>query len=193
MRGLGAHGAALLAALALAGCATLSEQECRAADWDAIGRADGANGEPAGRFDGHRKACARHGVEPQEAAWRAGYAKGLEGFCTPSGGYVAGRDGRAHRQACAGQPHEEKFLQAHRHGQEVNALRRKVTAMRQNLRDVEMKLLGGDYNDSEAAQIRSGMTELEASLRIREWELQRFDEDYAKEYGAPPLAAPDRR
>jgi len=187
MRRLGARAVALAAALALGGCATLSEQECRSGDWTAVGRADGAAGALPEQLERHQKACARHGIEPQEPAWRAGYQAGLAEFCTPKGGYLAGRDGQGSRQACAGAPKEQEFLQALRRGQEVNAMRRDVDQLRQNVRDLEMAVLSGDYNDYEVTQARMRIGAMQGELRSREWELERLDADYCVEYGAPRL------
>lgn len=198
MRGLERRTAALLvggclAVLALAGCATLSGQECRSGDWEAVGREDGVAGAPPDQLERHRKACAAHAVEPQESAWRAGYARGLEEFCTPKGGYVAGRDGHGRKEACAGKPGEAAFLQALRRGQEINALRRDLAELRRRVRDLEMAVLTGEYNDYDATQARLRAGQLEGELRSREWELERLDADYAKEYGAPRLRLGDLR
>jgi hypothetical protein len=197
MRGLTSRTAALLAggiaALALAGCATMSEQDCRSADWEAVGREDGVAGAKPDQLEGHRKACARHGVEPQEAAWRAGYAAGLEEFCTAKGGYLAGRDVHGHRDACAGKPREAAFLEAFRRGQEIHAMRRDLAELRQRARDLEMAVLSGTYDEYEATQARMQAGALQGEIRSREWEIERLDANYAKEYGAPPLRASDLR
>jgi hypothetical protein len=183
----------LVAALALVGCATLSEKECRAGDWEAVGREDGAAGALPDQIDKHRKACARHDLAPQEAQWRAGYAGGLEEFCTPKGGYVAGRDGRGHKEACAGKPQEPQFLQALRRGREINEMRRDLDELRRRARDIEMAILSGEYNDYEATQARLRVGELDGELRSREWELERLDARYAEEYGAPRLKGSEVR
>jgi hypothetical protein len=192
MRGLGAGRAARLAggvivALALGGCATLSEEECQGGDWQAIGRADGAAGAPAEQFERHRKACARHGIEPQEPAWRAGHAAGLAEFCTPRGGYVAGRDSKGAKQLCVGAPKEQEFLQALRRGEEISRMRRDLDQLRQNLRDLEMAVISGDYNDYDVTQARMRIGAMQGELRSREWELDRLDAEYAAEYGAPRI------
>jgi hypothetical protein len=192
MRGLTLRSAArrvggVIAMLALAGCATLSEQECRSGDWDAVGREDGAAGAKADQFERHRKACARHAIEPQEAAWRAGYARGLEEFCTPKGGYLAGRDGRGHKELCVGKPQETAFLQALRRGREIDALRKDLDELRRRARDLEVAVLSGEYNDYDTTQARMRIGQLDGELRSREWELERLDADYAAEYGAPRL------
>ena len=57
-----------LALLLLASCATLSEEECRAADWYQIGVNDGAEGRATDYVESHRRACA--GLGPAGAgAW----------------------------------------------------------------------------------------------------------------------------
>lgn len=198
MRGLGVGTATRLAggfilALAVGGCATLSGQECQSGDWQAIGRADGAAGAPLEQFERHQKACARHGVEPQESAWRAGHAAGLTEFCTPRGGYLAGRDGRGSKELCTGTPKEPEFLQALRRGQEINRMRRDLDDLRRKVRDLEMAALSGEYDDYEVTQVRLRIGALEGELRSREWELDRLDADYAAEYGAPPLRGSDLR
>ena len=57
-----------LGGLLLAGCATLSERECRDQDWYGIGADDGFDGAPASTIEDHRKACTEYGIEPAEAS-----------------------------------------------------------------------------------------------------------------------------
>src|SRR5690348_16465332 len=102
----------------------MSEKECKTGDWEAIGQADGARGAPGDMIERHRKACERHDVQPVEAAWRAGYAKGLETYCTPTGGYTSARDGNGHNNVCFGLPGEDKFMAAFNDGKVVHALLR---------------------------------------------------------------------
>ena len=64
--------AALLAALAAGGRATLSEDECRSADWNQIGRRDGLRGSPAARLEEHIGACSKLGIRPDAAQYTAG-------------------------------------------------------------------------------------------------------------------------
>lgn len=60
-----------------AGCAGLSEAECRSADWAELGRRDGAMG-MNWQVDQHAHRCAAFGVKADETAyleaWRAAYA-----------------------------------------------------------------------------------------------------------------------
>ncbi|MFU8822501.1 MAG: DUF2799 domain-containing protein [Gammaproteobacteria bacterium] len=58
-----------LALIALAGCASISEDECRAIDWRTVGYEDGATGQGVERLSSRRQACARHGVVPDLDAY----------------------------------------------------------------------------------------------------------------------------
>jgi len=110
---------ALVAWLALlAGCASLSEEECLAGDWGGIGQRDGAAGLVAEtQFARHVKACADTGVTPARAAWQAGYARGLQSYCTPLGGLKEGLDGRGYRNVCPAAS-EAAFLRGFQIGQD---------------------------------------------------------------------------
>jgi hypothetical protein len=195
MRGVSASrvAAALVVALALAGCTTLSERECKSADWEAIGRDDGARGATPSKLARHRETCALYGVKPEEQAWQAGYAQGLVSYCTPAGGYVAGRDGEGDHRLCAGRPQEPAFLEALRHGQEVGVLLREVRALRRALRDTEMAALAGNRGATEEAQLNMQVVELRAALAAKLWELGRLDGEYAVKFGAKPLEPSEPR
>lgn len=180
--------AALAAALLLAGCASLSEKECRSGDWAAIGRADGERGAPLAELTRHREACAEHGVTPDGARYRQGHAEGLKAYCTPSGGYLAGRRGDAYREACPAGATEAKFLEAFRRGREVSDLVRDVRDLRRSLDDLELAAMSGDYAPEDRTQLRFRADELSQRLRMKEWELERLDRKYAREFGAPELS-----
>ena len=47
----------------LAGCATMSPEECLQANWEEVGYNDGAAGYPVSRSAEHREACAETGGE----------------------------------------------------------------------------------------------------------------------------------
>ena len=52
----------LLALGILSGCATMSQDECRMADWYSVGFEDGVRGAGADNIGKHREACAEHGI-----------------------------------------------------------------------------------------------------------------------------------
>ena len=70
---------ALAAGLLVSGCASMSETECRAADWQKIGEYDGNVLGLRSRIDQLVDQCKAYGVVPNEeqylAGWRYGYAE----------------------------------------------------------------------------------------------------------------------
>jgi len=90
----------LLVFLVLAGCATLTKEECQSADWYQIGVTDGAEGYGAERLQSHRRACAKVGVSPDAEQWLAGRERGLRLYCTSSKAFEEGQNGRTIRGGC---------------------------------------------------------------------------------------------
>ncbi|MDD7910035.1 DUF2799 domain-containing protein [Pseudovibrio exalbescens] len=84
----------------LAGCASLSKDECTAGDWKGIGVQDGMAGKPASRIEDHKKACSKYGVSPDLASYQAGRSIGLKSYCTIPSGFQQGRMGRSYSDAC---------------------------------------------------------------------------------------------
>lgn len=90
----------LFAPLLLASCATLSEDQCRAADWRVIGQTDGSNGRDADFILQHAKACNKIGILPVRADWEAGRQEGLKLYCRPRRAYEEGAKGRSLKPVC---------------------------------------------------------------------------------------------
>jgi hypothetical protein len=94
------HWAAILAAAAVAGCASAAPKSaCAEADWGELGERDGLFGEAESKFNERVAAC---GFNPSRSvdAYQAGRRKGLKSFCTPEGGFQAGNEGRAYHGVC---------------------------------------------------------------------------------------------
>ena len=73
------HGPVVIALCALAaGCASMSENQCRTANWYQQGETDGLLGQQA-RLDQYKYQCAKYQVLPVEndylAGWSDGYAE----------------------------------------------------------------------------------------------------------------------
>ena len=96
------------AALLLPGCASLSEDECRATDWWIVGQKDGSEGKLVSALAEHQEACAEHGVTPDHHAYAEGHRSGLLVYCTRFNGYRVGRTDARYHGVCAG-PLAEAF------------------------------------------------------------------------------------
>ena len=112
--------------VALAGCASMSAEECLTADWRAIGYEDGARGAPVSAVSQRRQACAKKaGVTVDMAAYMAGRDRGLVEFCQPSNGYAIGSRGGVYNGVCTG-PEEYDFVAAYEAGRRLYTLEREV-------------------------------------------------------------------
>ena len=152
-------------ALAGAGCATMSGDECRLADWRMIGYEDGAAGAQASAIGSRREACAEHGVVPDLAAYRAGREEGLREFCQPRNGYNLGARGGQYAGVCPADL-EPAFAEAYDQGRELHGYtsraaradsavagkKREIAALEEQLGDSEALLISENATKEERAQ-----------------------------------------
>jgi hypothetical protein len=116
----------VLLAMALGGCATLNESECRAVDWKTIGYEDGTRGYSGERIAQHRKACAKYGISPDLAAYQKGRDAGLREYCRPANGFRIGAAGRSYAGICPSDL-DDAFTAAHESGWHLHELRVRVS------------------------------------------------------------------
>lgn len=90
----------MLAAVTLAGCASIGKDECLAMDWRTVGYEDGATGQGVQSLAHRRKACAKHGVVPDLDAYRLGRDEGLREYCRADNGFRVGASGRGYGGVC---------------------------------------------------------------------------------------------
>ncbi|MEE9314548.1 MAG: DUF2799 domain-containing protein [Rhizobiaceae bacterium] len=123
--------AALLAALFLSSCASLSKEECVVADWQSIGERDGAAGKGLNYFSRHVDACKKTVAKPDQAKWQAGHSYGAQRYCTPQNGLQAGNAGKTYNNIC--QPRQQRgFLAAFELGKErYNLLSQRSSLVRE--------------------------------------------------------------
>lgn len=180
--------AALLLAVAalglLGGCATLSEGQCLTADWYEIGRQDGRNGLDRARLHEHRKACASHGVTPDEAAYFAGRDEGLMLYCTPSSGFHQGREGKRYGNVCPPEL-EARFLHEYRKGSELYALYQAINNVNSNIAAIEKRLEDEELTRDELKQVQRDLRDLYREQAALEREKILLEERYWPPGGSP--------
>ena len=132
--------------LALGGCAGMDAEECRTADWRAIGYEDGVQGQSAAYFGTRRKACAEHGVTADFDAYLAGRAAGVAHFCRPQNGYHLGVQGQPYAGVCPAEL-EPAFLAAHGDGYglyersaTLERIRKRLYHSRERAKSIEHRL-----------------------------------------------------
>ena len=130
----------LAAAIAMSGCASMSEEECVMSDWRTIGYEDGSMGYSGDRIGSHRKACAKHGVAPDFEAYKAGRREGLRQYCQPSRGFSLGTSGGRYQGVCPSDL-EPGFVDAFNSGHKLYNLRSQVNAANAqiNAREAELE------------------------------------------------------
>lgn len=133
----------------LAGCASLSEKECRAGDWFSIGLRDGSNGRGEDYLAEHAAACEGVGVAPDRARWLEGRERGLASFCTARNGYRIGEVGGSYGEVCfAGADLE--FRRGYDLGLRINRLRGRLDSLGNEMRSIEGQLARKDDPPGEA-------------------------------------------
>ena len=136
-----------LAAALITGCASgLSKDECRLADWHAIGYEDGVRGLPDSRLGKHRKACSEHGVAMNFDNYRKGWDEGVNRYCQSSNGYHQGRNGSEYTGVCPPSL-ETDFLDAYHQGHqlyrledEVRRITRTLQSKKNRIRRIEVEI-----------------------------------------------------
>lgn len=136
--------------MTLASCASLSEQECVAGNWEEIGQRDGRAGRTADFIVNHAKACADTGVTPDRAAWERGRQAGLTAYCTPINAYEVGRSGRQLSPVCpaARLPVLER---AHAKGRRYHQLTEEIRDLRREADHIRTRLVEADDRSARAA------------------------------------------
>lgn len=147
--------AAACAIFFLSACATLSEEECLAGNWRAIGFEDGAQGQPPDRVGDHRRACEAHGVTPDLELWRIGYDEGLTRYCTRPNGFRVGAEGTTYHGVCTG-PFGAAFLAAYQDGRALYTAKNELDGVLYDLNSVEHDL--GEAHD-EREELRTRLDE----------------------------------
>ncbi|MGY0634986.1 DUF2799 domain-containing protein [Luteimonas sp. A478] len=110
---------AVVSTLLLSGCASMTQGECLTGNWMRVGYEDGAAGHPPSRLGNHEAACAAHGVGVDAQAYFDARERGLVEYCTPYGGFVAGRNGRTYQGVCSYEV-EGGFLVGYADGRHVH-------------------------------------------------------------------------
>lgn len=170
----------LLSAGVLSGCATLSEGECRTADWHQIGRQDGSSGFTRARLHKHREACAEYGVRPQPNRYYDGREVGLKRYCTPRKGFDEGREGHPYRDVCPVQL-EPAFLAEYRKGEALHEVDSDIDSVESDIDRKERQLDSDDTSRRERHALREELRDLYHELRYLNREMARMQRRYTRD------------
>ncbi len=93
----------------LSGCASMSPEECKTADWYNVGYQNGLNGNPPSIINSYTEDCNEAGVTPNRAQWKEGFDKGTIIYCSPDNGYTVGCEGREYYGVCSNKQFLENY------------------------------------------------------------------------------------
>jgi Protein of unknown function (DUF2799) len=131
----------------LAGCSSMSANECIATDWRMVGYEDGVVGYSGNRIGAYRKSCGKHGVAPDLSEYQAGREQGLREFCKPVNGFRRGARGNGYNGVCPAEL-DSAFMDAYQSGRQLHTLRSRVgstvseiDSMRNELDNIDKNLI----------------------------------------------------
>jgi hypothetical protein len=157
--------AAVGAMAALAGCETMSAEECAAADWGQLGYADAdANGQD--RFANRAESCADKGYVADADAYRAGWSEGIRSFCQPYRAFAYARAGGGFNGSCPADL-DEGFRYGYNDGRRVYQIQQDIQHARGQISNLESRRyqIDEDVRDRER-ELREATTD-EERARIR--------------------------
>lgn len=170
--------AATALALTLPGCATLSESQCLASDWQTVGYRDGMSGIQSSQLLKHQNACVKHGIVPDRNAYLAGWEEGVAQYCQPNNGFNAGERGASYSNVCPDNL-KDSFYEAYQDGRRLFLAHSEINNLSRSISQKEYRL----------KQIKSQITSTEARLvddatpAIQRRELLEITKDLAQEQG----------
>lgn len=167
--------AAILAVctIAVTGCATMSESECRHADWLQLGERDARQGRTTEHFADRAEACREHGLSADQAAYREGWRRGLEHFCTPDSGFRHGLAGDGYRDICPS-GRERPFLASYELGLDIHRAREELDRLDRDIASLENDLEEIDDPDGQVAD------RIRRDIRDRQYDVRRVERDLGR-------------
>lgn len=153
----------------LASCATLTEEECRYADWYRIGVTDGRAGQPDARLAQHAEACEKHGVRPDADAWRGGWSDGIPNYCSSSSGWRQGVAGTSYSGVCP-PALEEDFLFGYERGRALHAVGNELDNIDSRITTLETLVVDDEIEEAERRDLMAELRDLQREARALERE-----------------------
>jgi flagellar motility protein MotE (MotC chaperone) len=155
-----------VAACLAAGCETMTEDQCRKADWFERGRGDAGRGEGESHLDAHRRACAKAGITPDERRWRQGWVEGARAFCVPASAWRYGLANSSYHGSCRDFD-EAVWLRWYRAGKDAYATRSERDAKKREIDKAEEQLKKAEKDDERKA-LREKIRQLDSEhARLR--------------------------
>ena len=149
-------------ALLVSGCASLSESQCVASDWETVGYRDGLAGKQSTQLLNHQNACVKHGTVPDRDAYLAGWEDGVRQYCQPSNGFNAGEAGRSFPNVCPDDL-QDAYYEAYQEGRRLYMAQAEIDGLNRQIAQKEYRInqLAAELTSAEAELIADETTALQ--------------------------------
>ncbi|MES2106873.1 MAG: DUF2799 domain-containing protein [Pseudomonadota bacterium] len=156
----------------MAGCASLSKDQCLNGNWQQIGFADGTRGLPPDQLNEHAKACSEYGVQTNFEQYMLGRSRGLINYCQPQNAFNIGRAGQGENMAACPPNMQDAFLFEFRRGGEINQMESELEALRSRISANNSRIY---RNDGRISDIRNELRRTDLSNEARNALLNEFN------------------
>jgi hypothetical protein len=154
---------------ALGGCASLSESQCLAGDWQTVGYRDGSSGQSHSALLKHQNACVKHGVTPDREAYLAGWDQGIIQYCQPRNGFALGERGVAFPTLCPDAV-VDPFEAAYHDGRRLYLARAEIRRLEREIdaREHRLEHLDDAIASAESRLVEDGLSSAERRELLEE-------------------------
>ena len=155
--------AGLVVCALLNGCATMTANECKVANWSDVGLSDGLEGAALSRLDARVKDCAEAKVAVDSSRYLQGRDQGLLQFCQIEKAVPLGLKGGSYEGVCP-VPIDAEFRRRFRLGRDVHDVRQSVRNLESSINGAEDRLRAAP-NDEERRRAREALRDLDFEIR----------------------------
>ena len=163
----------------LAGCATMTPNECKAANWGEVGLRDGLEGKALSVLNDRVKDCAEANVPVDTPRYLQGRDQGLLQFCRIENAVPLGLNGTSYDGVCPSAMDGE-FRRRFKVGRDVHLARNDLRNL-EGRRSTAEERLRSSANDDDRRRARDALRDLDGDMRrardrVRdaEWVLDRL-------------------
>jgi len=169
-------------AVVLTGCASISEDQCLAGNWEALGFKDGSNGYAASRISDYADVCSKYDVSVDTKLYLTSHEQGVQRYCTPQRGYDAGENGSSFNQVCSSfAGYEDGYSEGYivyEIEQGHQALHSDYDAALADYEDVEFRLQDEALSADEHKRLKKKLKRLKRELNDLERELADYESSH---------------
>ena len=163
----------------LTGCATMTPNECKAANWGEVGLRDGLEGKALSVLNDRVKDCAEANVPVDTPRYLQGRDQGLLQFCRIENAVPLGLNGKSYDGVCPAAMDAE-FRRRFKVGRDVHLARNELRTL-EGRRSTAEERLRSAANDDDRRRARDALRDLDSDMRrardrVRdtEWVLDRL-------------------